>query len=151
LPIDDEAQQSSDDQVACKDDGPLALHGQNARAVGRTLPTGIAPGATVHRGKASRPRHDWPDRNANTSRLSFWISKPTHGTTRFRDNICGGAAANHLSLETVHDLAVYLSTLDAASANDGDEALAASGQVIYREGIPAAKYSLLRGLSRTEC
>jgi cytochrome c553 len=49
-----------------------------------------------------------------------------------------GAAANHLSLETVHDLAVYLSTLDAASAHDGDKALAASGQAIYRDGIPAA-------------
>jgi cytochrome c553 len=49
-----------------------------------------------------------------------------------------GAAANHLSLETAHDLAVYLSTLNAASADDGDKALAASGQVIYREGIVAA-------------
>jgi cytochrome c553 len=49
-----------------------------------------------------------------------------------------GAAANHLSLETVHDLVVYLSTLDAASAHDGDRALAASGQALYREGIPAA-------------
>ena len=49
-----------------------------------------------------------------------------------------GAAANHLSLETVHDLAVYLSTLNAASAYDGDKGLAISGQAIYREGIPAA-------------
>jgi cytochrome c553 len=49
-----------------------------------------------------------------------------------------GAAANHLGLETARDLAVYLSTLNATSANDGDKGLAASGQAIYREGIPAA-------------
>ena len=49
-----------------------------------------------------------------------------------------GAAANHLSSQTVHDLAVYVSTLNAESANDGDLGLAARGQTIYREGIPAS-------------
>jgi cytochrome c553 len=49
-----------------------------------------------------------------------------------------GAAANHLSSQTAHDLAVYFSTLNAESANDGDTGLAAGGQTIYREGIPAS-------------
>jgi cytochrome c553 len=49
-----------------------------------------------------------------------------------------GAAANHLSPQTARDLAVYLSTLNAESANDGDKGLAAKGQTIYREGIPAS-------------
>ncbi len=49
-----------------------------------------------------------------------------------------GAAANHLSPQTARDLAVYCSTLNAESANDGDERLAAQGQAIYREGIPTA-------------
>ena len=49
-----------------------------------------------------------------------------------------GAAANHLGPQTLRDLAVYLSMLSATSANDGDRLLAASGQAIYREGIPAA-------------
>jgi cytochrome c553 len=49
-----------------------------------------------------------------------------------------GAAANHLSSQTAHDLAVYFSTLNAESANDGDKGLAAGGQTIYREGIPAS-------------
>lgn len=49
-----------------------------------------------------------------------------------------GAAANHLSSQTAHDLGVYVSTLSAKSANDGDSGLAARGQAIYREGIPAS-------------
>ena len=49
-----------------------------------------------------------------------------------------GAAANHLSPQTARDLAVYFSTLYPESANDGDAGLAAQGQEIYREGIPAA-------------
>jgi len=49
-----------------------------------------------------------------------------------------GAAANHLSSQTAHDLAMYFSTLNAESANDGDKGLAAGGQTIYREGIPAS-------------
>ena len=49
-----------------------------------------------------------------------------------------GAAANHLSSQTAHDLAVYFSTLNAESANDGDRGLAAGGQTLYREGIPAS-------------
>jgi cytochrome c553 len=49
-----------------------------------------------------------------------------------------GAAANHLSPQTAQDLAVYLSTLNPESANDGDSGLAARGQTIYREGIPAS-------------
>jgi cytochrome c553 len=49
-----------------------------------------------------------------------------------------GAAANHLSSQTAHDLAMYFSTLNAESANDGDKGLATGGQTIYREGIPAS-------------
>ena len=49
-----------------------------------------------------------------------------------------GAAANHLSLQTAHNLALYLATLSPKSANDGYEALAASGRAIYQEGIPDA-------------
>ncbi len=49
-----------------------------------------------------------------------------------------GAAANHLSLQTAHNLALYLATLSPKSANDGYEALATSGRAIYQEGIPDA-------------
>ena len=49
-----------------------------------------------------------------------------------------GAAANHLSPQTARDLAVYVSTLNARSANDGDKWLAARGQTIYQEGIPVS-------------
>lgn len=49
-----------------------------------------------------------------------------------------GAAANHLSPQTARDLAVYFSTLYPESANDGDAGLAARGQTIFREGIPAS-------------
>ena len=46
-----------------------------------------------------------------------------------------GAAAN-LSLQTVHDLATYFSTLPPRAANDGDRELAAAGRAIYELGIP---------------
>ena len=49
-----------------------------------------------------------------------------------------GAAANHLSLQTARNLAMYLSTLTPKSANDGYEVLTARGQTIYHEGIPDA-------------
>jgi cytochrome c553 len=49
-----------------------------------------------------------------------------------------GAAANHLGPQTVHDLAVYFSTLNPRAANDGDQGLAAIGQTIFEEGIPAS-------------
>jgi cytochrome c553 len=49
-----------------------------------------------------------------------------------------GAAANHLSLQTVHSLSVYLSRLNPKSADDGHEVLAARGRAIYRGGIPEA-------------
>jgi cytochrome c553 len=49
-----------------------------------------------------------------------------------------GAAANHLSPQTAHDLAVYFSTLNAKSANDGDTGLVARGRAIYQEGIPVS-------------
>jgi len=49
-----------------------------------------------------------------------------------------GAAANHLSLQTVRDLAVYVAILHAKPANDGSAALASGGQTLYREGFPAA-------------
>jgi cytochrome c553 len=49
-----------------------------------------------------------------------------------------GAAANHLSLQTARNLALYLSTLSPRSANDGYGGLAARGQTIYREGNPDA-------------
>ena len=48
-----------------------------------------------------------------------------------------GAAANHLGLQTARDLALYLSML-APSQRMTDRVLAASGQAIYQEGIPAA-------------
>ncbi|MGE5261415.1 MAG: c-type cytochrome [Actinomycetota bacterium] len=49
-----------------------------------------------------------------------------------------GAAANHLGLQTAHALALYLSTLSPKAADDGDEALATRGRMIYQEGIPDA-------------
>jgi cytochrome c553 len=49
-----------------------------------------------------------------------------------------GAAANHLSPQTARDLALNVSTLNAKAANDGDPALAATGQRIYQEGIPVS-------------
>ena len=49
-----------------------------------------------------------------------------------------GAAANHLSLQTVRSLSVYLSRLYPKSADDGHEALAARGRAIYQGGIPEA-------------
>ena len=49
-----------------------------------------------------------------------------------------GAAANHLSLQTARNLALYLSTVSPKSANDGYEVLTARGRTIYQEGIPDA-------------
>jgi cytochrome c553 len=49
-----------------------------------------------------------------------------------------GAAANHLSLQTAHALALYLSTLSPKAADDGYEALTTKGRMIYQEGIPDA-------------
>jgi len=49
-----------------------------------------------------------------------------------------GAAANHLSLQTVRSLSVYLSRLYPKPADDGQRALAARGRAIYRGGIPEA-------------
>jgi cytochrome c553 len=49
-----------------------------------------------------------------------------------------GAAANDLGAQTARDLALYVSTLNAKAANDGDEGLVATGQTVYREGIPAS-------------
>jgi cytochrome c553 len=49
-----------------------------------------------------------------------------------------GAAANHLSLETAHNLALYLSTISPKSADDGPDVLTATGRTIYQEGIPDA-------------
>jgi cytochrome c553 len=49
-----------------------------------------------------------------------------------------GATANHLSLGTARNLAVYLSTLSAQPANDGHRWFAARGRAIYRDGIPEA-------------
>lgn len=49
-----------------------------------------------------------------------------------------GAAANHLSLQTARNLALYLSTVSPKSANDGYEILTARGRTIYQEGIPDA-------------
>lgn len=49
-----------------------------------------------------------------------------------------GAAANHLSPQTARDLALYVSTINAKAANDGDQRLAATGQTIYQEGIPVS-------------
>lgn len=46
-----------------------------------------------------------------------------------------GAAA-HLSPQTVHDLAVYFSTLAPRAADDGDAELMAAGRAIYTDGIP---------------
>jgi cytochrome c553 len=49
-----------------------------------------------------------------------------------------GATTNHLGAQTARDLALYVSTLNAKAANDGDEGLVATGQMVYREGIPAS-------------
>jgi cytochrome c553 len=49
-----------------------------------------------------------------------------------------GAAANHLSLQTAHAIALYLSTLSPKAADDGYEALTTKGRMIYQEGIPDA-------------
>lgn len=49
-----------------------------------------------------------------------------------------GSAANHLSPQTARDLALYVSTINAKAANDGDQRLAATGQTIYQEGIPVS-------------
>ena len=49
-----------------------------------------------------------------------------------------GAAANHLSLQTARNLALYLSTVSPKSANDGYEVLTARGRTIYEGGIPDA-------------
>jgi cytochrome c553 len=49
-----------------------------------------------------------------------------------------GAAANHLSPQTARDLALYVSTLNAKAAHDGDPRLSATGQTIYQEGIPGS-------------
>jgi cytochrome c553 len=49
-----------------------------------------------------------------------------------------GAAANHLSFQTAHNLALYLSTLSPKPADDGHEVLTPRGQMIYQEGIPDA-------------
>jgi cytochrome c553 len=49
-----------------------------------------------------------------------------------------GAAANHLSLETARNLALYLSTISPKSADDGPDVLKARGRTIYEEGIPDA-------------
>jgi cytochrome c553 len=48
------------------------------------------------------------------------------------------AVANHLSLQTVRDLAVYVTMLHAKPANNGSAALVPSGQKLYREGLPTA-------------
>jgi cytochrome c553 len=48
------------------------------------------------------------------------------------------AAANHLSLQTAHNLALYLSTLSPRPADDGYEVLTTRGRTIYQEGIPDA-------------
>jgi cytochrome c553 len=49
-----------------------------------------------------------------------------------------GAAANHLSLQTARNLALYLSTLSPKPADDGHEVLTTRGRTIYQEGIPDA-------------
>ena len=49
-----------------------------------------------------------------------------------------GAAANHLSLQTAHNLALYLSTLSPKPADDGHEVLTTRGRTIYQEGSPDA-------------
>ena len=49
-----------------------------------------------------------------------------------------GAAANHLSLQTARNLALYLSTVSPKSANDGYDVLTARGRTIYEGGIPDA-------------
>ena len=49
-----------------------------------------------------------------------------------------GAAANHLSLQTARNLALYLSTISPKSANDGYDVLTARGRTIYEGGIPDA-------------
>jgi len=46
-----------------------------------------------------------------------------------------GAAAN-LGPQTVHDLALYFSTLRPRAANDGDRETVAFGRTIYQEGMP---------------
>jgi len=48
------------------------------------------------------------------------------------------AVANHLSLQTVRDLSVYVAMLHPKPANNGSAALASSGQTLYREGLPTA-------------
>jgi cytochrome c553 len=49
-----------------------------------------------------------------------------------------GAASNHLSLQTVRSLSVYLSRLNPKPADDGYEVLAARGRAIYQGGMPEA-------------
>lgn len=48
------------------------------------------------------------------------------------------AAAANISPEIAHALALYFSSLEAKPANDGNGALVARGQEIYRNGIPDA-------------
>jgi cytochrome c553 len=48
------------------------------------------------------------------------------------------AAAEHVSPQRAHDLAMYFSTLPARAANDGLRELTATGRTIYRDGIPEA-------------
>jgi cytochrome c553 len=45
------------------------------------------------------------------------------------------AAAVTVSPETARNLAAYLSSLEAQSANDGDKSLTATGETIYQQGI----------------
>lgn len=47
-------------------------------------------------------------------------------------------AAEKLTPDTAHALAVYFSTLNASPASDGDKELAAVGENLYREGNPAS-------------
>ena len=46
-----------------------------------------------------------------------------------------GAAAD-LSTQTVHDIAVYFSSIRPVAAADGDRAIAPAGKIVYQQGIP---------------
>lgn len=47
-------------------------------------------------------------------------------------------AAEKLTSDRAHALAIYFSALSAGAANDGDRELIATGRTIYRDGIPAS-------------
>ena len=83
---------------------------------------GIAPGAMEHRRRVMRPRHDWPDRDAQYIENQLKNFGYHRRDNPFSKMYMWNAAAN-FSPATAHDLAFYFSTLSPKAANDGNQGL----------------------------